>query len=294
MGVQNNLSDQSNHVIRNKPREILPVRFSVAMSPQPSIFSPLLFAGKLGEGIEILAKEGFSAVEVSLRQTEDLDIEWFANRLQELGLGVSAFATGRMCLEESLCLSNLNPIVRRQVYDRLSALIKLAARFKASLIIGGVRGKLSGERDQRKEQRAVAIDTLRRYAAVAQDLGINLLLEPINRYETNFINSSLDGLEFIEEIDHPAVRLLLDTFHMNIEEVDPCLAIRKAGNRLAYVHFADNNRLAPGQGHINFPAIIQTLIDIGYCGYIAAEILPIPDDVTALIQTGRYLNSLKY
>jgi len=81
-------------------------RISMAMSPQPSVFAPLVFAGKLREGIEALAKAGFNGVEISLRHASDLDADWLANLLDDAGLEVSAFASGRLCLEESICLSD--------------------------------------------------------------------------------------------------------------------------------------------------------------------------------------------
>lgn len=271
---------------------ILPVRFGASMSPHPSVFSPLLFAGRLAEGIQALAAYGFASVEISLRQVGDLDILWLEKRLSELGLVVSAFATGRVCLEDSLCLSDTNPVVRKQLFERFFGFIQLAAHFKASLIIGGVRGKLSGNDHQQSEQYNTAVDTLRQCAVIAGNQGVYLLIEPINRYETNFINSALDAIVLIDAIGHPSVKLLLDTFHMNIEEVDPCVTIRNTSKHLGYVHFADNNRQAPGRGHINFPAILEALAGIGYQGFITAEILPIPDDEQALLQTGRYIHSL--
>ena len=267
-------------------------RISVAMSPYPSVFAPLVFAGRLKEGIESLAKTGFNGVEISLRHATDLDADWLENILADTGLDVSAFASGRLCLEERICLSDTSPAMRKKVFENLSAILRLAAHFHAPVIIGGVRGKLTGSQDQKTEQRACAIGTLLRCAQVADDLGTHLLLEPINRYETNFINSAQDGLDLIEDIGHPAVKLLLDTFHMNIEEVDLCATIRKVGGRLGYMHFADNNRLAPGQGHIDFPAILRALAEIGYSGFISAEILPSPDDATAITQTGQYLHAL--
>lgn len=278
--------------MHNREARSFPGRFSMAMAPQPSNFAPLVFAGRLGEGIKALSENGFAAVEISLRRAQDIDAEWLARQLSEYGLEVSAFASGRVCLEDSLCLSDPHPKVRSEIRERLTSILELAGRFHAPLIIGGVRGKLEGDETQRAEQRACAIDTLRSCAAIAHDLGIHLLLEPINRYETNFINSAQDGLELIEGIGDLGVKLLLDTFHMNIEEVDPCSTIRTAGARLGYLHFADSNRLAPGQGHIDFPTLLQTLAEIGYGGFISAEILPFPDDATALAQTADYLRSL--
>jgi sugar phosphate isomerase/epimerase len=268
--------------------------FGAALSPQPSGFAPLLFAGRFGEGIELLPKAGFKAVEISLRRSGDLNLHWFEDRLAALGLVVSAFATGRICLEDSLCLSDPNPLVREQLTERLNEIIQLAAHFGASVIIGGVRGKLYGNEAHKTDQYVAAVETLGNLANIAGDSGINLYLEPINRYETNFINSVEQGIELIESIGHSSVKLLLDTFHMNIEEVDPCSAIHAAEKHLGYVHFADSNRQAPGRGHINFNAILEALTSIGYRGYITAEILPIPDDAQALLNAGQFLNSLVY
>jgi sugar phosphate isomerase/epimerase len=268
------------------------IQFGMAMSPRPAAFAPLLYAGRLEEGLKALAEAGFAGVEISLSDVEELDAQWLTDRLGTYGLKVSAFASGRMCLEKSLCLCNPEPEARKKALEVLTAILKLAARFQAPLIIGGVRGKLTGDEDQKARQRATAVDTMRRCSLIAQDLGIHLLLEPINRYETNFINTAQDGLSLLEEIGQPAFKLLLDTFHMNIEESNLNATLKGAGQQLRYVHFADNNRLAPGRGHIDFPALMQTLSRINYNGFISAEILPIPDDATALKQTGKYLHTL--
>jgi sugar phosphate isomerase/epimerase len=117
-------------------------------------------------------------------------------------------------------------------------------------------------------------------------------VEPINRYETNFINTVADGLAALDAINEAEVKLLLDTFHMNIEEFDLSAALRAAGDRLGYVHFADSNRQAPGRGHIDFLSLLRTLKDMGYRGRITAEILPLPDDEAALQGVAQFLNSL--
>lgn len=266
--------------------------FSMAMAPHPSVFAPLVFAGKLDDGMQALSKNGFQGVEVSLRSAGDIDAEWLIDRTAEYGLSVSAFASGRMCIEESICLSAPDPEHRSMAVERLQGLIKLAAVFRAPLIIGGVRGKLSGDEQHKKEQWLAAVDGLRKCAEKAEELGIYLLIEPINRYETNFINSAQQAMDLISEINRPAVKLLVDTFHMNIEEVDPCETIAKVSGALKYVHFADNNRLAPGKGHIDFPAILKALIKNNFHGFISAEILPMPDDLSALKNTSTYMHSL--
>jgi len=186
-------------------------------------------------------------------------------------------------------LSNPSGMVLSQVKDRLFSLIEMAAVFKAAVIIGGVRGTLTGSAIEQKEQRSKAVSVLRECANRASNYGVTLLIEPINRYETNFINSFKDALTFLEDINNPSVKLLLDTFHMNIEEADMFETVLKAGPRLGYIHIADNNRFAPGQGSIDFVRLIRILRFIGYSGYLSAEILPLPDDETAIQRVSSYL-----
>jgi len=268
------------------------LRFSCAISPKPSVFSPLLFAGRLKDGLRMAAEYGFDAVEISVCSAADLQPEILATDLSGYGLALSAIATGRMCLEDGLCLSNPSPAVLAQVKERLFSVIGLAAGLNTCVIIGGVRGRLSGTPAEQDEQRLKAVSILRECAALASNSGVTLLIEPINRYETNFVSSARDGLALIEEIDSPSGKLLLDTFHMNIEEADMFAAVLSAGPRLGYIHLADNNRLAPGQGSINFARLLRVLGSIGYSGYLSAEILPVPNDDAAMRQVSTHLGSI--
>ncbi|MGO9344076.1 MAG: TIM barrel protein [Acidimicrobiales bacterium] len=263
-------------------------RLGLAISPQPSPFAPLLFAGRLEEGIQVAAELGFAVVELSLRSPDDAEPEMLAAMLSENQLGLSAIATGQAYLVDSLCLSSPDPAVRVAAAGRLTGAIELASRFDAGVIVGGIRGRLFGAPADQADQRAGAVDAIRACARVATKLAVPLLLEPINRYETNFINTAAEGLDLITEIDDPSMRLLLDTFHMNIEERNLGDVLRTAGDRLGYVHVADSNRRAPGQGHIDFPEVIEALDEIAYCGMLVAEVMPLPDDYGAAELTAEF------
>ena len=113
-------------------------------------------------------------------------------------------------------------------------------------------------------------------------MGVQLLLEPLNRYETNFANTAGEARQLIAEAELEGVKILLDLFHMNIEEVSLADAVRETGELAGYVHFADSNRQAPGRGHTDFAAVLDALIAAGYRGYLGMEILALPDDETAL------------
>ena len=126
----------------------------------------------------------------------------------------------------------------------------------------------------------------------AEKFGVPLLLEAINRYETNLLNTAAETVAFIKEIGVSNIKLLLDTFHMNIEEVDIPTAIRMTGDRLGYLHIVDSNRQAPGQGHVDVKAVLSALAASGYQGFVSAEILPLPDDDSAVLRTANYLESI--
>jgi sugar phosphate isomerase/epimerase len=116
-----------------------------------------------------------------------------------------------------------------------------------------------------------------------------LIVEPVNRYEINFLNNCAEVLEIVRESGRACVKLMPDVFHMNIEDASFREAFEMGKEFITYVHVADSNRLAPGWGHLPFDEIFQILADIGYEGYITAEILPKPDPDTAAAQAARYL-----
>jgi ribose 5-phosphate isomerase B len=264
---------------------------AVALSPTKSAFGPLLYAGDLESGPRAAAESGFTAVELSLRKPGDMTATQLEELLGAHHLSLSAIATGQSCLHDQFCLSTSDEEVRRRTVERLAEHIKMGARFNAPVIIGGIRGALAGSEEERKRQRFMAIESMRECTELADSLGSLLLLEPINRYETNFVNSAEDGLELIEEVGRPNLKLLLDSFHMNIEDANMAEAIEKAGDHLGYIHFADSNRQAPGRGHIDFDVILRALARINYSGVMAVEILPLPDDSRAMQEAGAFLRS---
>lgn len=264
--------------------------FAFAISPRPTRFGPLLFPGRLEDGLRAASNLGFQAVELSLASPEDLDVMMLQSMLEDRNLMVAAFATGQACLDEGLCLSSAKDKVRNAAVNRLKSIIGLAKQFNASVIIGGIRGSLSGTIREQTHQRRSAIKSIRECAKFATDSNVTLLIEPINRYETNFINTASEGLELLEEIDEPSLKLLLDTFHMNIEESNIVATLKSVAGHLGYIHISDSNRKAPGQGHIDFASVFNTLSELGYQGFVTAEILPLPDDVQAARQTSEYLN----
>ena len=120
---------------------------------------------------------------------------------------------------------------------------------------------------------------------VAQECGTLLLMEPLNRYETDLLNTLATTGRLLDELATDRVRILADLFHMNIEEVSIAAALRDEAAHVGHIHFVDSNRQAAGRGHIDYAPIAQALHDIGYQGFASAEAFPLPDSETAAAQT---------
>jgi sugar phosphate isomerase/epimerase len=120
------------------------------------------------------------------------------------------------------------------------------------------------------------------------------VIEPLTRYESDVINTATDGLALIREVGHSHLGLLLDTFHMNIEEPTYAGSIEQsmASGRLWHIHLGDSNRLPPGYGHIDFGVIVAALRQVGYDGYLSAEHFPRPDPDGAAAATARHMLSI--
>jgi D-psicose/D-tagatose/L-ribulose 3-epimerase len=123
--------------------------------------------------------------------------------------------------------------------------------------------------EEKKIFAAKAVPLMNRLTKKAADYGIKLLLEPLNRYSTPYCSTAKDALAIANEVD--SLGILLDTFHMNIEEDSFKDAIQSSSKFLQHLHFADNNRKMPGFAHIDFSSIIQSINEIGYDGYVSFE-----------------------
>jgi sugar phosphate isomerase/epimerase len=122
-----------------------------------------------------------------------------------------------------------------------------------------------------EEDREVLLDGLRRLGEHARSEGVLLCLEPLNRYEDYLVNTLAQAMELCEAVDLPSVRVVADTYHMNIEEADPPAALEKVGPLLGHVQLSDSNRLEPGAGHVDWAATYRALVASGYEGWCAFE-----------------------
>jgi len=245
---------------------------------------PFVFWDDFSAGCAKAKSLGFDAVELFAPSADALNAKTLRQILETHQLKLAAMGTGAGWVVHKLRLTDPDAIARRRAQQFIGAIIDFAGAFGAPAIIGSMQGRFDGS-VTRVDALAWLGEALEQLGPRAHALGVPLLFEPLNRYETNLIRTVDEALELLRSLRTRNVRLLCDLFHMNIEESSIVEALRRAGPLLAHVHFADSNRHAVGFGHTDIAPVLSALADIGYNGYLSAEILPLPDGDTAAAQT---------
>jgi len=192
--------------------------------------------------------------------------------------------TGAGWVKHKLHLCHPDAGIRERALAFILEMIAAGGALAAPAILGSMQGRVEAgvEREQALQWLAEALTAADTAAAAA---GTVFLYEPLNRYETNLFNGQLDAASFLAANGLQNVRILADLFHMNIEEPDLPLALRGLGASLGHLHFADSNRRAIGFGHLDPAPVAEALRQIGYAGYLSAEVLPLPSSRAAAEQT---------
>jgi sugar phosphate isomerase/epimerase len=227
---------------------------------------------------------GFDAIEIFPPSPEYFQTIDAAKLAQQTGLEIAAVGTGAGWLKHKLSLADAEPQVRARAMEFLSLMLVAATQLQAPMIIGSMQGR-SVQGVSKTQAKEFLREGLERLDAQAKAIGGNILYEPLNRYETDQCNTLAQGTELICGLS--STKLLADWFHMNIEEADMVESILKAGTAIGHVHFADTNRLAVGSGHLSVQPLIDALGQIGYRGFLSAEVFPQPDSQSAAERTIR-------
>lgn len=256
---------------------------TIALVPQIET-GPWIFWEHLESGMAKAADLGFDAIELFTPSAEALNPQELEILLNRYGLKLAAVGTGAGKVIQGLTLTDPEPAIREKAVSFISEMIDFGARFGAPAIIGSMQGNVlpGGNRDTTLAWLAEGLEILGEKASSA---GVFLIYEPLNRYETNLLNTLKVGAEFLERLKTKEVKLLADLFHMNIEESDLAESILTHGKHIGHVHFADSNRNPIGSGHTLMEPVAGALSQIDYSGYVSAEAFPWPDPDAAALQT---------
>jgi D-psicose/D-tagatose/L-ribulose 3-epimerase len=212
---------------------------------------------------------GFDGVEVPLFRPSEFATADIAKGLAENGLECTICSV----LTGGLSVISEDATVRRQTRVHMEECVKTAAEVGAKIMAGPLYspvGYLPGRRRTADEWKW-AVDCYQSLGPMLQQYGVTIAIEPLNRFETYFLNTAQDAAALCDEIDHPNVGVLFDTFHANIEEKDIAQGYRTVGRHLKHVHTCENDRGIPGTGHVEWKPVFQALHDLKYDGWLTIE-----------------------
>jgi D-psicose/D-tagatose/L-ribulose 3-epimerase len=212
---------------------------------------------------------GFDGIEVSLFRPQEFQAIKIRHALLEHGLGCTVCSV----LPKGMSLICDDSDIRRNTRSHMSDCVKVTAEAGATVIAGPLYapvGYLPGRRRTGDEWKR-AIDAYQELGPVLEKNGIQLCIEPLNRFETYFLNTTADAVRLCEEVSHPNVGILWDTFHANIEEKDLGQALLSTGRYLKHVHTCENDRGAPGSGHVDWKGVFAALEQLHYDGWLTIE-----------------------
>jgi sugar phosphate isomerase/epimerase len=268
------------------------MKLAIVVSTHAAAFRAVAFKGGFEENVAKIAAWGYNGVELAVRDPRLVDVGELQRVVGGHGLTVPAIGTGQAWGEERLSFTSDDRCVREAAVQRITSHIPLAGRLHAMIILGLIRG-VTPPGQAHEQSMEYLIEAIRECTSATAGSGVRFALEPLNRYETDLIHTVADGLKLVDTIGAENFGLLLDTFHMNIEERMIEDSILACGDRIFHFHVADSNRWYPGAGHLDFASILDALAAVGYEGFISGEFMPLPDADTAAERNIAFLRGLQ-
>jgi len=214
---------------------------------------------------------GYDAVELQIPDPDELDEPRVRRSLEGVGYSLCAFQTGATYASRGNCLSTKDEAVRGRTVQLLERFVLLASRWKSVIVFGSLQGRLSDE-PEREVGEARIEEAMRRVGQLATAQGVTIAFEPVTHEEVGFNNTIESVASLVRRVNLPGLRMMIDTFHMNIEEKDMLAPLPAIRNILVHVHLCETNRDFLGAGHWDTAALLRALGEIGYAGYCSVGV----------------------
>jgi sugar phosphate isomerase/epimerase len=218
-----------------------------------------------------MKQAGYDAVELQIADPEQFDENRVRRALDTVGYPMCAFQTGLTYASRGNCLSTADESVRRRTIKLLRGFVDVAARWKAIMVFGSLQGRRSDEPDRAVGERRIC-EAVAEVGEYATTRGAVLAFEPVQHGEVAFHNTIAEVAAVVRNMNLPGVRMMIDTFHMNIEEQDLLAPIAPVRDILAHVHLCETNRGVLGTGHWPTSAFIAELKRLDYSGYCSVGV----------------------
>jgi sugar phosphate isomerase/epimerase len=265
------------------------MKLSVAIASKEAMPNAFVVFRGVKQSIIKAHELGYDGVELALKDPSEVSKQELKQWLADNSLEVSAISSGQVFAARNLYFTDENKENREDLYKTFCEFIDLAADFGGLVNIGRTRGPIAGRNAKLVED--LFLDMAHKVADHGQKRGVDLILEPVNRYEIDYINNLDECSALLDKINRKNFVMMPDVFHMNIEDDKIGESFIRNKRYVRYVHFADTNRHAPGDGHMDWDEVFSALKSIGYDGWTTAEILPYPDAETAAQRTVSFLKS---
>jgi sugar phosphate isomerase/epimerase len=222
------------------------------------------------DALRVLADCGYEGVELNVTEPFGLDFDLLDRWTREFHLTIPSFLTGEAYFD-GLCLSSPDPEVRRRTVERLIGYLDVAERFGSILVVGLLQGLRRDEPDPVVANARIR-DGLRQVMDAAEKKEVDMVMEPVNHLQVGFNNSLAEVEALISAVGSPRLLPMLDTLHMNIEEVSIERTFYECQGRVRHVHLCEGNGGAFGTGPVNFLQVLRALKEIEYKGFASVKV----------------------
>jgi sugar phosphate isomerase/epimerase len=242
---------------------------------------------------EFLKPLNFDGIELSLLEPEKIDVKKIIEVKESCEMEIPALGTGGTYIRFGYSLGHIDETKRRKAIERIEKYIGFARETDSKVIIGLIRGRYNFESSAKKERLNI-ISSLKECCRSAENNNVDLIFEPINRFEVDSYNTISESVKLIEEIRSDNLKLLIDSFHTYLEE-DPLYIweyLKDKTHYVAHLHLADDNRRAPGTGHFDFRTFLNIFKESGYNGFASIETIMKPSFEDVARETSEYLRMI--
>lgn len=250
------------------------------------------YQGPLENSFRVLSEMGYDGVELMTLNPSELNWKEVKEEAEKNNLSVAIVCTGEIFGQLGLSYTDPNEANRKEAISRTKEIIDFASYLGANINIGRIRGQYC-KKMTREQTEELAVKVFREISDYALEKNVMIALETVTIMQTNFINTLAEAERMIKMVDCPNFRLMMDIFHLNLEEKDMYQAIRDYSKYNIHVHLADNNRRYPGQCGFDFEKILRTFKECGYDGNFCTEIYQIPSMEAAAQGAIKCLKPLK-
>lgn len=249
------------------------------------------YQGPLEDSFSELAGMGYDGVELMTLNPAQLDWEEVKQTADKNNLAIILVCTGEIFGQLGLSYTHPNEEKRNEAIRRSKEIIDFASYLGANINIGRVRGQYCKELTKEQTEK-LAIQAFRELSDYAAPKNVEIALETVTIMQTNFINTLAEGADMVERVNRQNFKLMMDIFHLNLEEKNIYDAIRQYSQYNMHVHLADNNRRYPGQCGLDFKEIFKVFKECGYKGNYCTEIFQIPNMKVSAQKSIQYLRPI--